>query len=153
MGIGKTIFIIKILSNATPYFIRPTLSEPRKSPSEPQYVPVDVAFAVYAMWASLLISVGFAIHEAIASSSILDPMLRGGIFLGNFLAIKALPRKQRWARYCTTLLIITFFAFLAMDADGLTGNDLWHMLVKAPIDIFVISRLFKQSTTSWLFKK
>jgi hypothetical protein len=128
------------------------LKEPRKTPPKPQYVPVDVAFAVYAMWTSLLISVGFAIHEAMASSSILDPMLRGGIFLGNFLAIKALPQKRIWARYCSTLLSITFFAFLAIDADGLTGNDYWHMMVKAPIDIFVISRLFKQSTTNWLFE-
>ena len=60
---------------------------------KPQFVPVDVAFAVYAMWASLLLSAAFAVHELLVSSSVLDPLLRGGIFLAYVVAILALPKK------------------------------------------------------------
>jgi hypothetical protein len=102
------------------------------------------------MWASLLLSMGFAIHELIASSSKLDPLIRSVIFAGDFLTIKALPLKRQWARYSAVLLPVIFYAFLAFDADGLTNNDVWHMLAKAPIDLFIISRLFKRSVSKWL---
>ena len=113
-------------------------------------MPVDVAFAVYGMWGSLLLSAGFAIHEITISASVLDPIIRILIFAGIFVTIKALPAKQRWARYGTVVLTLLFYAFLAFDADGLTNNDFWHMLAKAPIDIFVISRLFKPIVATWL---
>ncbi len=125
------------------------MTAPKKAP-ETLYVPVDIAFAIYAMWASLLLSVGFAIHEVIASSSILDPVIRIAIFAGDFMTIKALPLKRRWARYAAVVLAVVFYAFLALDADGLTTNDLWHMLAKAPLDIFIISTLFKRSVSIWL---
>jgi len=102
------------------------------------------------MWASLLLSAGFAIHEIAISASVLDPMIRIVLFAGVFITIKALPAKQLWARYVTVLLTVLFYAFLAFDADGLTHNDFWHMLAKAPIDIFVISRLFKPIVAKWL---
>jgi hypothetical protein len=122
----------------------------KQKPPLPQYVPMDVAFAVCAMWGSLLLSTGFALYELISSASILDPMLRILIFLGDFLTIRALPMKRPWARYSAVLLALIFYAFLALDADGLTRTDLWHMLAKFPIDVFVITRLFKFSTTKWL---
>lgn len=123
----------------------------KRTPKAPQLGPADVAFAIYAMWASLLLSAGFAIHEVMSSSaSILDPMLRLAIFVGDFFVIRSLPLKRSWARYVAVILAIAFYAFLALDADGLTRNDLWHMLAKAPIDVFVISRLFKKATTKWL---
>ena len=115
-----------------------------------QYVPIDVAFAIYAMWGSLVFSMVFAAWELVASSSKLDPAIRCAIFAADFLTIKALPVKRPWARYSASLLTVLFYAFLALDADGLTSNDLWHMVIKAPIDVFVISRLFKRSTTKWL---
>jgi hypothetical protein len=116
-------------------------------------VPVDVAFAVYAMWGSLILSAGFAIHELIASASILDPILRIAIFGGYFLTIRALPTKRSWARYIAVILTVLFYIFLALDADGLTSNDQWHMLAKAPVDLFIISRLFRKSTSEWLAAK
>ena len=117
---------------------------------KPQFVPVDVAFAIYAMWASLLISVGFAINELLAAPSILDPFFRIVIFVAQILAIQSLPLKRVWARYASVVLAVLFYALLAFDADGLTRSDLWHMFVKAPFDLFVISRLFSKATTQWL---
>ena len=119
-------------------------------PQAPQLVPVEVAFAIYGMWASLLLSAGFAIHEIAISASALDPRGRLAIFAGIFVTIKALPAKLHWARYAAALLTLLFYAFLAFDADGLTNNDFWHMLAKAPIDVFVISRLFKPIVAQWL---
>lgn len=126
------------------------LTTPTKIPKTPQLVPVDVAFAVYAMWASLLLSTGFAVCEMVASSSTLDPSIRFVMLVADFVVIKALPLKLRWARYGAVILAVIFYMFLAFDADGLTKNDLWHLLAKSPIDIFVISRLFRCSTTKWL---
>ena len=120
------------------------------TPKATQFVPVDVAFAIYAMWCSLLLSAGFAIYEFIASASILDPVLRVAIFCGYFLTIRALPNKRNWARYVAVTLTVLFYALLALDADGLTSNDQWHMLAKVPIDLFIISRLFSRSTGDWL---
>ena len=51
------------------------------------------------------------------------------------------------------VLTVLFYVLLAFDADGLTRNDVWHMLAKAPIDLFVISRLFSKATTDWLLRK
>lgn len=127
-----------------------TLTTSKRTPKTPQLVPVDVAFAIYAMWASLLLSAGFAIHELLVSASILDPMLRFAIFGGDLFAIRALPTKRSWARYVAVVLAVLFYALLAFDADGLTRNDQWHMLAKAPIDLFIISRLFSKSTSEWL---
>lgn len=126
------------------------LTTPTKTPKTPQLVPVDVAFAVYAMWASLLLSTGFAVCEMFASSSTLDPIVRFIMLVADFVVIKALPLKFRWARYGAVILAVIFYMFLAFDADGITGNDLWHMLAKSPIDVFVISRLFRSATTKWL---
>lgn len=137
-----------LLSDST--FIEKKLSDPTKTPPSTQYVPIEVAFAVYAMWFSLLLSAGFAIYELISAASTIDPMLRFLIFAGDFLTIKALPMKRPWARYVAALLALIFYTFLAVDADGLTRTDLWHMLAKFPIDVFVITRLFKLSTTKWL---
>lgn len=102
------------------------------------------------MWASLLLSVGFAIDELLVSSSKLDPMLRFGIFAGDIVLIKLLPLRGYWVRYAAVALVVLFYALLAFDADGLTHNDLWHMLIKAPMDVFVITRLFSKSTSDWL---
>jgi hypothetical protein len=123
---------------------------PLKFYKSPQLVPVDVAFAVYAMWFSLVLSAGFVTHELVASSSKMDPILRLGIFASDFLTIKALPLKRSWARYSAVYLAVIFYAFLALDANGLTSNDVWHVLAKAPVDVFVISRLFRKTTTKWL---
>ena len=121
-----------------------------KPPRAPLLVPADVVLAVYAMWASLLLSMGFAIDELLVSPSKLDPMLRFGIFAGDIVLIKLLPLKGHWVRYAAVALVVLFYALLAFDANGLTHNDLWHMLIKAPMDVFVITRLFSKSTSDWL---
>jgi hypothetical protein len=126
------------------------VTPPPPSPKAPQYVPVDVAFAVYAMWASLLLSSGFAVCEFFVVTSVLDPVVRILLLLSYFLTIRALPKKRLWARYLAVLVTLLFYAFLAFDADGLTHNDLWHMLLRAPIDVFVVTRLFKPSVALWL---
>jgi len=113
-------------------------------------VPVDLALAVYAMWASLLLSIGFAVVEWFASASPLDPAVRLILLGGHFVVIRAIPQKHRWARYASVGITLVFFLFLARDADGLTRTDIWHMLIKAPIDVFVISSLFKASVSQWL---
>jgi hypothetical protein len=113
-------------------------------------VPADVVLAVYAMWSSLLLSAVFATHELLVASSKLDPILRFGIFLSTIAIIKLLPLKGVWVRYGAVVLMILFYELLAFDADGITSNDLWHMLVKAPIDVFVITRLFSKATSDWL---
>lgn len=113
-------------------------------------VPEDVAFAVFAMGASVLLSAGFAVHEWLVSSSKLDPMLRFAIFAGDLACLGALLRKQPWARYVLAVLTVLFYVLLAADADGLTANDFWHMLAKAPIDLFVITRLYSLATSRWL---
>jgi len=115
-----------------------------------QLAPAEVVLAIYGMWASLLLSAGFAIHEVAISASGLDPFVRGLIFVGMVITIRALPLKYLWARYASVLLTVVFYAFLALDADGLTSNDFWHMLAKAPIDVFVITRLFKPIVAHWL---
>lgn len=121
-----------------------------RNPPPPQFVPPEVVLAVYGMRAGLVLSAGFAIHEMTVSASVLDPFIRLMIFAGMWVTIKALPAKHLWARYASVLLTVLFYTFLALDADGLTNNDFWHMLAKAPIDIFVISRLFKPIVTHWL---
>ena len=113
-------------------------------------VPEDVAFAVFAMGASVLLSTGFAVHEWLVSSSKLDPMLRFAIFAGDLACLWALLRKHPWARYALVALTVLFYVLLALDADGLTANDFWHMLAKAPIDLFVITRLYRMATNRWL---
>jgi hypothetical protein len=104
------------------------------------------------MWASLLLSTGFAIYDLIASSSTLDPIIRFAMLAADSVVIKALPLKLRWARYAAVFLAVMFYTFLAFDADGLTRIDLWHILAKSPMDVFVISRLFRNATTEWLSK-
>jgi len=128
------------------------LTLPPPNPKAPQYVPVDVAFAVYAMWASLLLSSGFAACEFFVATSVLDPVVRILLLIAYFLTIRALPKKRLWARYFAVLITLLFYAFLAFDADGLTRNDLWHMLLRAPIDVFVVTRLFKPSVALWLLE-
>ena len=59
----------------------------------------------------------------------------------------------QWARHVAVTLTVLFYAMLALDADGLTTNDQWHMLAKVPIDLFIISRLFSRSTGDWLAAK
>lgn len=113
-------------------------------------VPEDLAFAVYAMGASVLLSAGFAVHELLVSSSKLDPLLRFAIFASDLVCIWALLHKRLWARYGAVLLAVLFYVLLAVDADGLTANDFWHMLAKAPIDLFVIKRIYSKATSQWL---
>jgi len=124
-----------------------------KPPKRPQYVPADVAYAVFAMWASLGLSAAFAAYEFLTSLSILYPMVRLFIFGAYILAIKAITQKNNWSRYAAVLLTVLFYASLAFDADGLTRTDLWHLIAKTPIDIFVITRLFKPSVTKWMVLK
>jgi hypothetical protein len=104
------------------------------------------------MWSSLLLSTGFAVYELFASSSTMDPTIRFAMLAAEFVVMKALPLKLRWARYGAVILTVIFYMFLAFDADGLTRYDLWHMLAKSPIDVFVISRLFTSATTKWLLE-
>ncbi|MDT8992386.1 hypothetical protein RQP54_16050 [Curvibacter sp. APW13] len=125
--------------------------EPRP-PAGPTMVPESVAFAVYAMWASLLLSLGFAVHEWLLASSKIDPLVRFAIFAGDVLCIRALATRKAWSREVAVWLALVFYLLLAVDADGLTTNDLWHMLVKAPIDVFVIGRLYSQATSAWLYR-
>ena len=113
-------------------------------------VPEDVAFAVFAMGASVLLSTGFAVHEWPVSSSKLDPLLRFVLFAGDLVCLWALLRKHPEARYVLAALTVLFYVLLAADADGLTANDFWHMLAKAPIGLFVITRLYSKATSRWL---
>ena len=99
-----------------------------------------------------MLSTGFAVCEMVTASSTLDPIIRFAMLVASLVVIKALPLKIRWARYAAVMLAVAFYIFLAFDADGLTRIDLWHMLAKSPIDIFVISRLFKSTTTKWLYE-
>jgi hypothetical protein len=126
------------------------LNSPQKPQGAQQFVPVDLAFAVYVMWANLLLSLSFAIVELITSSSAMNPAIRVAVLVCNCIVIKALTMKKRWARYLAVLMSLFFYAFLAFDANGLTRTDFWHMLAKAPVDVFVISRLFRSSVAIWL---
>jgi len=120
---------------------------PRKGP---QYVPPDVAYAIFTMWASLALSAAFAIYEFWASNSVLDPLIRLGLLVAYGVIVMALADKKPWARYAAVMLTVLFYAALAFDADGLTTADLLHLLLKCPLDVFVISRLFNRTVTRWL---
>lgn len=122
----------------------------QSTPIPHDVVPENVAFAVYAMGASVLLSVGFAVHEWLVSSSRLDPMLRFVLFAGDLACLWALLRKHLWVRYALAALTVLFYVLLAVDADGLTANDFWHMLAKAPIDLFVITRIYSKATSQWI---
>jgi len=114
------------------------------------FAPPDVVLAVYGAWLSLLLSAAFAIHEIAVSASILDPVIRVLVFVGIIASVKALQDKHIWARYCLMALLVFFYLFLALDADGLTRSDFWHMLCKTPLDLYVLSRLCKPAVSAWL---
>lgn len=125
-----------------------------KAPNnQPLLVPVNIGIAVVAMWTSLAISAAFTIFDVIYGEANIDTTFAFAIFAVMVFIIKQIVLKRTWARMVYVLLTVLSYALIAVDADGITRLDFWQMLLTAPIDVLVISRLFSNSANIWFADK
>ena len=116
-------------------------------------MPLSVRHAIAGMWLSLLTGQAFNLYQALGCEAGIDWRALG--FAGFILACTLLVSLQivtgrEWARIAYLLLLVLSYALLAMDESGLTALDQWGVCLTAPVDLFVLVRLFNAHSTHWL---
>ena len=115
-------------------------------------MPGAVRQAVYGMWLSLLLGLCCNLFQLLTvedSASLVDVLLTALFVLVSVAVYWQVARRRNWARIAFLLLTVVSYALSALDPMGMSQVDLIGLVLTAPIDIFVVLRLFGSSATRW----
>ena len=121
-----------------------------------QAMPAAVRQAVYGMCASLAIGLAFNVYQfvTVADSAGLTDVLLTGLFVLVSVAIYwQIAQRRNWARIASLLLTVASYGLGALDPMGMSKVDVIGLVLTAPIDIFVVVRLFGPTATHWFLPK
>lgn len=118
-------------------------------------MPSAVRQALYGMGASLLLGLalnGYQLLTVENSASVWDVLLAIGFALITVLVYWQIARRHNGARVAYLLLTVASYGLGALDPMGMSRLDLLGVVLTAPIDIFVVLRLFGASATRWFLR-
>jgi hypothetical protein len=116
-------------------------------------MPHQVRHAIYGLWASFAISCAFGLFQAFTNQSSSEILFALCFFAFTFFVNRKIAAGQNWARLLYLVLLVTTYVMAAMDTDGFSTLDFIALILSAPIDIFVILRLFGEKATAWFLSK
>ena len=116
-------------------------------------MPASVLQAIIGMGLSVCIGQVLNVYQAFHCEDGLDwhaLLFSAFIVSGAVVVYLQLVSARVWARTAYLLLLVLSYSLMALDDSGWTRLDVISFCLTAPIDAFVVTRLFTARSAHWL---